>query len=304
MIADKIKKLADEVGYVDCGIASLEPFTEFAAAIDRRCREFPALAEEYAKMRQRAFPRRHNPWASSVVVCIHWYGKYRIPETISKGIGRSYLFDRRYRECPDHELPERMKRGMQQLGLRVRRGGVPDRWAAARAGVARFGRNNFAYSERYGSWINIEPFLVDAALPQDQPAYDLACPESCNRCVETCPSNALQRPLCMRYDHCVAYLTYKAPEPIEPTMERSMGAWVYGCDQCQLECPLNAGTWREDETADWLERMAPYLSNEALAEMDETIFRDIVQPAFWYISPDGVARWRRNARRALAWNTG
>ncbi len=298
MLADKIKKLAADVGYVDCGIASLEPFTEFADAIESRCREFPAAADEYGKMRARAFPQRHNPWSRSLVVCIHWYGKYKIPETISKGIGRSYLFDRRYRECLDYNLPERMKYGMQQLGLRVRRGGVPDRWAAVRAGVARFGRNNFAYSERYGSWINIEPFLVDAALPCDRPARELACPESCNLCVETCPSKALQRPLCMRYDHCIAYLTYKAPEPIEPVLWRSMGPWIYGCDQCQLVCPLNAGKWCERESADWLENMAPYLSNKALAEIDEKTFREIVQPVFWYIPPDGVERWRQNVRRA------
>ncbi len=300
MLKNKIKQLARDVGYVDCGIASLDPFVEFSAAIETRCREFPELAEEYGKMRQRAFPDRYNPWARSLVVCIHWYGKYKIPEAVSKGIGRSYLCDRRNKACPDHEIPERMKRGMQQLGLRVRRGGVPDRWAAARAGVARFGRNNFAYSGQYGSWINIEPFLVDAPLPFDEPTYDLACPEACRRCIDQCPSKAFQRALCMRFDRCIAYLSYKAPEPIEPELWRHMGPWIYGCDQCQLVCPLNAGTWRGHETADWLERMAPYLTDEALAEMEDTTFRDVVQPAFWYIPGDGVERWRRNARRALA----
>lgn len=297
-LAEQIKQLAADVGYVDCGIAPVDDFTEFAGIIDNRCREFPELAQDYQAMRQRAFPGRQNPWARSLVVCIHWYGKYRIPENISQGIGRSYLFDRRYKACPDHALPERMKQGLRHLGLRVRRGGVPDRWAAARAGVARFGRNNFAFSERYGSWINIEPFLVDAVLPHDRPASELVCPESCNRCIATCPTQALRRPLCLRYDRCVAYLTYKAPEPIDPALWRAMGSWVYGCDQCQLVCPLNAGKWGGYETADWLEAMAPYLTNEALASMDQKTFREIVQPAFWYIPPDGLERWRKNARRA------
>ncbi len=298
LISEKIKELAKDVGYVGCGIASTEVFTEFSAAIDQRIRAFPALASEYENMLKRAFPRQNNPWANAIVVCVHWYGKYRIPENISKGIGRSYLFDRRNSDCPDHDLPGRMKKGLEQLGLRVRRGGVPDRWAAARAGVARFGRNNFVYTEKHGSWINIEPFLVDAELTPDEPSYEIACPDSCRLCVEECPTKALQRPFCMRFDHCIAYLSYNAPEPIEPELWRLMGPWVYGCDQCQLICPLNADKWREIETAEWLKKMAPYLSTEALAEMDDATYRDVVQPTFWYIAADGVERWRRNALRA------
>ena len=298
-LAAKIKKLALEAGYVDCGIASAEPFTKFAEAVESRKEQFPEAASLYEPMLGRAFPAGKHPWARSIVVCVRWYGKYKIPEEISAGIGRNYLFDRRYSGCPENDMPERMKGGLEELGLRVRTGGVPDRWAAVRAGVARFGRNNFVYTKKHGSWINIKTWLVDRELPRDEPRYEPICPESCRLCIDECPSAALEEPFCMRMDRCVAYLTYHAPEPIEEGLWRRMGHWIYGCDQCQLVCPLNRGRWREKEKAEWLEKLAPYLSDEALAEMDEETYRCVVQPAFWYIPPDGVQRWRRNARRAL-----
>lgn len=298
--AEQIKQLALESGYVDCGIASVEPFSEFAQAVEELSTEFPEAAPLYDRLYQRAFPARQKFPAKSLIVCVHWYGKYRIPAGVSQGIARNYLFDRRYSGCPDNAIPRRMKSGLKDLGFRVKQGGVPERWAAVRAGVARFGRNNFVFTETHGSWITIETFRIDRELPVDTPNYEPACPESCRACIDTCPSKALQKPFCMRYDHCISYLTHSAPEPVDEDLWRQMGGWVYGCDECQLVCPLNQGRWQERETADWLEGAAPWLSDESLASMDEETFRRIVQPLFWYIPPDNLQRWHKNARRALA----
>ncbi len=296
----EIKQIAKECGYIDCGIASTEPFIKFARAIDKRIEQFPEAAGHYKKLRQRAFPRKHNPWAESLVVGVRWYGKYKIPENISSGIGRNYLFDRRYKHCPENNMPRLMKAELKKLGLRVKNGGIPERWAAARSGVARFGRNNFVYREKEGSWINIESWIVDEKLPADEPSYEPPCPDSCQLCVKECPTNALKEPFCMRMDHCAAYLSYSAPEPIEEPLWSQMGKWIYGCDECQLVCPLNKGKWRQCEPAPWIEEAAHYLTTEALANMDDNTFRNIVQPLFWYISPENAQRWLKNARRALA----
>jgi len=297
-MSKKIKQLAKDVGYVDCGITSAKPFAEFAEAIDRRKQEFPEAAALYDDLHPRAFPAEQKFPAKSIVVCVHWYGKYKIPDGISQGIGRHYLFDRRNPECPDNDIPKRMKAGLRELGLRVKKGGVPERWAAVRAGVARFGRNNFVYTEKYGSWIVIETFRIDKELPIDEPTYDTPCPDSCGKCIASCPTGAITSPFCMRADHCIAYLTYSAPEPIDENLWSLMGPWIYGCDKCQMVCPLNEGKWSEDVRADWLEKIAPYLTDEALANMDEETYRTVINPAFWYIPPDNVMRWRKNAARA------
>ncbi len=297
-----IKKLADSVGYADCGCAPANDFVEFKKAVEERMRRFPDAAQLYANLLSRSAPRTRAPWAKSIVVCVRRYGKYVIPPGLVGRIGRTYLFDRRNPNCPDHDMPKKMKQGLKQLGLRVKQGGIPDRWAGARAGLTSFGRNCFAYSRKHGSWINIETWLVDTELPPGDSCPAIACPEGCRACMDACPTKALIEPFVMRMDRCIAYLTYAAPEPIAPELWNRMGKWIYGCDICQQVCPLNKGKWKESEKAPWLEAIAPQLQSDTLMTMDEDTFRTIIEPAFWYIPQDNIARWHANAKRAMIEN--
>jgi epoxyqueuosine reductase len=297
--AEKIRALAREAGYADCGFCAVAPFAEYARAVRERMARFPSARALYEPMLARSEPQARAPWARSAVVCIRRYGKYRVPDALAGHIGRTYLFDRRVADCPDHEMPAIFGEGLKKMGLRVRRGGLPDRWAAVRAGVARFGKNGFAYA-RCGSWCNIESWLTDAELPPGQPALDSPCPPGCRACIDACPTHALTAAHAMRMDRCVAWLTYSAPEPIADDLWQAMGPWIYGCDRCQEVCPLNRGQWRNLEKAAWLEPLTPRLTPAALAVMDDATYRAVVHPLFWYIPEDGAERWRRNARRALA----
>lgn len=298
-LTNAIKTLALHTGYVACGITSAAPFDEFANALKDRVSRYPSCAPLYQDLSGRSNPRLHRPWAQSIVVCIRWFGKYYVDGTLPEAIARTYLFDRRQKLCPDNDMPRLMKAGLRSLGLKVARGGVPDRWAAVRAGVGQFGRNAFVYVKPYGSWINIEAFVVDAPLDYDNPALDSPCPEGCFACIKSCPTGALESAYRMRYDQCIAYLTYDIPEPIKPSLAARMGRWVYGCDECQLSCPLNKDAWRDMVRAEWLEPFLPYLDPQRLAISDDKTLLENVYPLFWYIGKDNIARWRRNAQRAI-----
>lgn len=298
-IAKAIKELALGSGYSSCGIAAADDFAEFERALEHRIRSFPEAAQLYTRMRKRARPRSSATWARAIVVCVRRYGKYEIPPGLAGLIGRTYLFDRRNPLCPEHDMPDKITRGLQRMGLRVRRGGVPDRWAGARAGVTRFGGNCFSYSE-HGSWINLETWVVDADLPADKPAPESACPENCRACIDACPTGALVEPFVMRMDRCVAYLTYSSPEPVSGELWNRMGTWIYGCDRCQEVCPLNKDAWENLEKAPWLETIAPFLRPQALVKMNHNTYRSIIHPAFWYIPLENIARWHANAKRALS----
>ncbi len=300
-LAEKIRQLAFEAGYDDCGITTADPFEGFREGIQKRIAQFPELRNKYESMLVRVDVREKNPWARSIVVCIRHYGKYRAPQGLVGRIGRNYLFDRRCKHNPDSEMPKRFGESLKSLGLRTRKGGCPDRWAAARAGVAAFGKNNFAISPRFGSWINIETWLLDAELPVGEPTLSAPCPENCSACIRACPTGALVCSRQMRIDHCIAYLTYGDCGEIDPTLQKQMGEWLYGCDRCQEVCPQNKSRWTEERSAPWLEEVIDKLQPEALAEMDEATYREVVHPLFWYIDADeaGLERWRQNARRAL-----
>ncbi|MDT8389291.1 MAG: 4Fe-4S double cluster binding domain-containing protein [Lentisphaeria bacterium] len=294
-----VKDLAAACGYVACGITGAEPFAADREAVGLRIRQFPEAAELYQRFMNRADPRRTAPWCGSVVVCIRWYGKYDLPETLVGHIGRHYLADCRLEACPDYAMAKNMTGGLRALGLRCKKGGVPDRWAAARAGVARVANNCFAYSEGYGSWINIQTWRIDADLEPDEPTLESPCPPGCRACLNACPTGAIKSARCMRMDECVAYLSYSAPFPIDRRLWHKMGEWIYGCDVCQTACPLNDGKWKKTEKNPWLTPVIDTLTPAALAVMDDETYRHSVHPLFWYIPADDPERWRANARRAV-----
>jgi epoxyqueuosine reductase len=294
-----IRKLAVDCGYADCGITTAAPFPEYVREVNSHMERFPETRPLYEKMVNRANPAANTPWAASIIVCIQHFGRYRMPAGLDRHFGKHYLTDRRCVLNPSFSMAARFKAGLKALGLRVKKGGAPDRWAAARAGVARIGRNNFAYSPRFGSWITIEPWLVNVELTPDKPTLDCPCPPDCRACLNACPTKAIAEPFFMRMDHCIAYLTFEAKEPLDPALEARMGSWIYGCDVCQNVCPLNAGKWEEIESMPWLEMAAPHLTPEAIANMDQETYEKIILPLFWYIPKEDRARWLSNARRAL-----
>jgi epoxyqueuosine reductase len=193
---------------------------------------------------------------------------------------------------------------LRAMGLRVRRGsGTSDRWAAARSGVARLARNTFAVTERGGSWVNIECWRVNAEIPPDSPTLDDPCPVGCRRCLEACPTGALCAPRVVRMDRCIAWLTFRAPWPVDPALWARMGPWIYGCDDCQTVCPLNRGRWVCRRSTPWLEDLGDLLTPEGIARMSDDEYRARLHPLFGYIPAGDAERWRANARRALASKT-
>jgi epoxyqueuosine reductase len=297
-LADRIKHLAREAGFVDCGIINVAPFTEYNKVLDERIRLFPEAAKFYEAMRVRSDPGPTVPWARSIVVCVHWYGKYEVPDSL-KHISSVFLADIRNPKFPDSAIPVKMDEGLKAMGLQSARADIPARLAGVKAGVVRLGHNGFAYSKEHGSWVYLVSWFVDAELPTDEPTMDCPCPPDCRKCMKACPTGAITQPFVMRADHCVAYLTFLAKEPIAPSLWEKMGTWVYGCDVCQKVCPMNKGKWEPKFDMPWLKDLIPHLSLEALATMEESVYRRAVQPNFWYIPPENVGRWHRNAQRAM-----
>ena len=298
---EQIRELALKCGFSECGVTSVEPFLDYEAELRSRASADRDASGRYLQMMPRARPGERMKWANSIIVCIRRYGKYSLPEPLVGHIGRNYLCDCRREGCPDNGIDDRFQEGLKELGIRYKKGSVPDRAAAVRAGAVRMGRNNFAYSQTGGSWVNIETWVIDAELEPDEPTPECPCPEGCTACQNACPTGALHGPYQMKMSKCIPYLTYSAPEPFDEELWRKMQGWVYGCDMCQLACPMNKGKWEELEEMHWLDKWVDKLTPDALLNMDYDTYRNIVHPRFWYIKLDNMKRWQRNAKRAVDW---
>ncbi len=116
-----------------------------------------------------------------------------------------------------------------------------DREAAARAGVGFYGKNTLLITERFGSWVVLGSLVTAAELEPGEPLR-AGC-GSCTRCIEACPTGALDEPGVLDATKCLSYWT-QMPEPIPEQYRAALGTQVYGCDICQDVCPWNRGIER------------------------------------------------------------
>lgn len=57
--------------------------------------------------------------------------------------------------------------------------------------------------------------------------------------MQACPTNAIVAPYQVDARRCISYLTIELKDSIPVEFRRAMGNRIYGCDDCQLVCPLS-----------------------------------------------------------------
>ncbi len=171
-----------------------------------------------------------------------------------------------------------------------------DREAAVRSGVGFYGKNTMVLTRRHGSWVVLGTLVTTVEL-QPTPPLDPGC-GACTRCVDACPTGALDEPGVLDANRCLSYWT-QAPEPIPVAYRAELGAQVYGCDICQDVCPWNRGI--EGRHAHLAPDPAAHVDLVAWLEADS---RELVERFDRLYVPRNDPRWlRRNALVALG-NTG
>ncbi len=299
-IANDIKRKAHELGYDLCGTIPADSLKEYAVYLEKRIERFPKSRHFYEKLYDLGSPEKKEQWAKSIVVCVRRYSKYRIPPEISKYFGKVYLFDGRLTHSEEYRSAILFEEYLRSLGLKFFKDFTAARWAAVKAGLGQFGKNNFLYT-KYGSWVWIDTWTLDAEFEYDGPVAPIqACPENCRKCIDACPTGALSDPFAMDRGRCIAQLSYFSSELPADHLRDQMGTWLYGCDVCQDVCPKNRNAWVEERDFPELDSLVDLLAPEKIAEMDEKVFLELIQPRFAYIGKKSIWIWKCNAIRAMA----
>ena len=248
------------------------------------------------------------PWARSAIVCFASYNSSAPLSTESPGRGSAWIA--RY-ALTSHALPspvlpspagasgvrrpsdyhkvllKRVKQFEAQLHAQcgefesrayVDTGPVVERALAVAAGVGWTGKNTCLIHPRLGSWGFLAVLLT--ALPvQKESAPTAQIPDrcgTCTRCIQACPTNALDVPYQMDATRCIAYLTIEHKGPIAQELMPGIGRQVFGCDICQDVCPWNQKALRSGPIiVDAELEPRPELINPALdwlASLDEKSF--------------------------------
>ena len=130
-----------------------------------------------------------------------------------------------------------------------------DRAAAHRAGLGWWGKNTNLLLPEGGSWYLLGSVLTDLALAPTGAAVPDGC-GSCRRCLDACPTGALE-PGVLDARRCLTWLL-QARGPFPRAFRNALGDRIYGCDDCQVVCPPGRSGGREpsDPEDTWLDVVA------------------------------------------------
>lgn len=308
-----IKEFALDIGYNHTGITSSDDFSDHIEEVQSRGAIYDFYVEDPRQFLKGAQPKKTMPSAKSIISTVWDYSQKAFPESLLEKIGRIYLA--RCYNAPRHRINgaryQLMLDFIKKMGCEIGTGiFVPERRAAARAGVTTFGKNNFAYAKKTGSFILLTSIVVDKELEYDTPTYDIKCPKDCTACVDACPTRAIYEPLKLDPRRCIAFNAWWTQDGrpcvtsyIPPEIREKMGTRVHGCDVCQEACPRNSAKLKAKLPEDpFLVQLAEEFSLPKMLEMSDQFYEKTVRPIMYnYINDKKY--FQRNAAIALG-NTG
>lgn len=115
-------------------------------------------------------------------------------------------------------------------------GALSDRAVAERAGIGWSGKNCSVITPEWGSWVYLGEMLTNLPLPPDKALMD-GCGD-CTLCIDACPTGALVGPGQLNSQRCISFVT-QTKGIVEDEMMVKIGNRLYGCDTCQIVCPVN-----------------------------------------------------------------
>lgn len=114
---------------------------------------------------------------------------------------------------------------------------VLERDVAARAGLGWIGKNTCLIDRDRGSFLFLSEILTTLDLIPDRPVMDHC--GTCTRCLDACPTGALEDPRRLNATKCISYWTIEAKQAAPPELASRFGWNFFGCDICQDVCPWN-----------------------------------------------------------------
>ena len=114
---------------------------------------------------------------------------------------------------------------------------VLEKAIAQKAGLGWIGKNTLLINKKNGSYFFLGEIYTNVDFETDEKSESYC--GDCNKCITTCPTNAIIAPHVLDAKKRIAYLTIELKGTIPKEYRDSIGNRVFGCDDCQIVCPWN-----------------------------------------------------------------
>ena len=114
---------------------------------------------------------------------------------------------------------------------------IMDKAWAKRSGIGWMGKNTNIIIKKGGSFFFLAELVLDIELEYDGPIRDYC--GTCTRCLDACPTDALEEPYKINGSKCISYYTIELKDAISESVKGKFNDWMFGCDICQDVCPWN-----------------------------------------------------------------
>lgn len=239
-----VKEIASELGFSFCGISKAEFLAEEAPRLERWLKDQKHGKMEYM---ENHFDKRLDPTklveGSKTVISLllnYFPAEFQTKESyqISK-----YAYGQDYHEVIKAKLRQFLDLIREKIGevdgrVFVDSAPVMDKVWAQKSGLGWVGKNGNLIRPQNGSFFFIAELIVDLELEADGPIKDYC--GTCTKCMDNCPTGALDVPYVVDGSKCISYLTIELKDENLPShFQDKMQNWMFGCDICQDVCPWN-----------------------------------------------------------------
>jgi epoxyqueuosine reductase len=247
-LKEEIQEALPALGIDKIGFASAEPFAELKQILLRHRERGHESGFEEPDLDKRTDPALSLDRPQSLIsIAIAYPSKLTDPPKSEPGAYRGIISRSSWGEDYHRVLRRRMASLEAFIAERVPdarmesmvdTGALVDRAVAERAGIGWSGKNCAIITPEWGSWVYLGELVTNIPFPPDRPITD-RCGD-CTICIDACPTGALVGPGQLNSSLCISFAT-QTKGFIRDDMMRKIGNRLYGCDTCQVVCPVNKG---------------------------------------------------------------
>ena len=237
---------AERMGFDACGIASATVLESESALVEQWLDEGHEGEMSYLTRNKE---KRYDPrllvegTKTIVTVLYNYYPKQQIGDGEHFKIAK-YAYGADYHDVLKRKLRQLLECIETQTGkldgVRVFVDSAPvlDRAWAVRCGLGFVGKNTTLIHPKKGSFFFIGHLFLPIALTETGQELTNRCGR-CTKCLDACPTHALEAPFQIDARKCISYLTIEYKGNFAGMNPETFKGWMYGCDICQDVCPYN-----------------------------------------------------------------